>query len=164
LLRLTFIQLLPFDEVNIIQLLPFDEVTTRNYWPDKSVSTEDIVWGSIYFYLAYKYRQWPIKGYNCFISLFTLDIIYYYMTLLFNILLPWYSWKIAGVMVRVMMINATFNNISFILWRWILLVEEIGVPGENYQPAASPGCPLSFETGLQWGTIVVFSLTLYPCI
>jgi hypothetical protein len=33
--------------------------------------------------------------------------------------------------------NATFNNISFISWRQILLVEETGVPGENHQSAAS---------------------------
>jgi hypothetical protein len=30
-----------------------------------------------------------------------------------------------------MVLNATFNNISVILWRLVLLVEEIGVPGEN---------------------------------
>ena len=28
--------------------------------------------------------------------------------------------------------NATFNNISVILWRSVLLVEETGVSGENY--------------------------------
>jgi hypothetical protein len=33
--------------------------------------------------------------------------------------------------------NATFNNISFISWRSVLLVEETGVPGENYRPVAS---------------------------
>jgi hypothetical protein len=31
-------------------------------------------------------------------------------------------------MVRVMVFNATFNNISAILWRSVLLVEETGVP------------------------------------
>jgi hypothetical protein len=31
--------------------------------------------------------------------------------------------------------NATFNNISVILWLSVLLVEETGVPGENYRPA-----------------------------
>jgi uncharacterized protein YpuA (DUF1002 family) len=30
-----------------------------------------------------------------------------------------------------MVFNATFNNISFILWWSVLLVEETGVPGEN---------------------------------
>jgi hypothetical protein len=32
---------------------------------------------------------------------------------------------------------ATFNNVSVISWRSVLLVEETGVPGENYQPVAS---------------------------
>jgi hypothetical protein len=36
-----------------------------------------------------------------------------------------------------MVFNATFNNISVISWRSILLVEETGIPGENHQPAAS---------------------------
>jgi hypothetical protein len=39
--------------------------------------------------------------------------------------------------VRVLVFNATFNNISVIPWRSVLLVEEIGVPGENHRPAAS---------------------------
>jgi hypothetical protein len=33
--------------------------------------------------------------------------------------------------------NATFNNISVISWRSILLVEVIGLPGENHQSVAS---------------------------
>jgi hypothetical protein len=33
---------------------------------------------------------------------------------------------------KVMEFNATFNNISVISWRSVLLVEEIGVPGENH--------------------------------
>ena len=41
------------------------------------------------------------------------------------------------VRVRLMMFNATFNNISVILWRSVLLVEDTGVPGENHRPAAS---------------------------
>ena len=41
------------------------------------------------------------------------------------------------VRVRVMVFNATFNNISVISWRSVLLVEEIGVPGEHHRPAAS---------------------------
>ena len=32
---------------------------------------------------------------------------------------------------RVMVFNAIFNNISAILWRSVLLVEETEVPGEN---------------------------------
>ena len=33
--------------------------------------------------------------------------------------------------------NATLKNISVILWRSLLLMEETGVPGENQQPVAS---------------------------
>ena len=36
-----------------------------------------------------------------------------------------------------MVFNATFNNISGISWRSVLLVEETGLPGENHQPVAS---------------------------
>ena len=36
-----------------------------------------------------------------------------------------------------MVFNATFNIISVILWWSVLLVEEIGVPGENQRPAES---------------------------
>ena len=38
-------------------------------------------------------------------------------------------------LVRFMMLTATFNNISVISWRSVLLVEEPGVPGENHWPA-----------------------------
>jgi hypothetical protein len=31
-----------------------------------------------------------------------------------------------------MVFNATFNNISVISWRSVLLVEKTGVPGENH--------------------------------
>jgi len=33
--------------------------------------------------------------------------------------------------------NVTFNNISFISVRSVLLVEETGVSGENYRPVTS---------------------------
>jgi hypothetical protein len=36
-----------------------------------------------------------------------------------------------------MMFNATLNNISVISWRLVLLVEEIGIPGENNRTVAS---------------------------
>ena len=36
-----------------------------------------------------------------------------------------------------MALNATFNNISVISWRSVLLVEETGIPGENRRPVAS---------------------------
>ena len=37
----------------------------------------------------------------------------------------------------IMAFNATFNNISGISWRSVLLMEETGVPGQNHRPAAS---------------------------
>ena len=43
--------------------------------------------------------------------------------------------KILLQMIWFMVFNATFNNISVILWRSVLLVEETRVPGEN-QPVA----------------------------
>jgi hypothetical protein len=33
--------------------------------------------------------------------------------------------------------NATFSNISAISWQPVLVVEEVGVPGENHRPWAS---------------------------
>jgi hypothetical protein len=36
-----------------------------------------------------------------------------------------------------MVFNATFNNISVISWRSVLLVEETGGAGENHRPVAS---------------------------
>ena len=36
-----------------------------------------------------------------------------------------------------MVFNATFNNISAISWRSVLLVEETGVSGENHWPITS---------------------------
>ena len=41
------------------------------------------------------------------------------------------------IRVRFMVFNSTFNNISVISWRSVLLVEETGVSGENRQPVTS---------------------------
>ena len=34
-------------------------------------------------------------------------------------------------------VNDSFNNISVISWRSVLLVEQTGGPGENHRPVAS---------------------------
>ena len=39
--------------------------------------------------------------------------------------------------VCLMVFNATFNNISAISWRSVLLMEETGVPGEKHRPVIS---------------------------
>jgi len=41
------------------------------------------------------------------------------------------------MVVRVMVFNATFNNISAISWLSVLLAEETRVPGENHRHVAS---------------------------
>ena len=43
---------------------------------------------------------------------------------------------IIRVRVRIMVFNATFNNISVLSWRSVSLVEETGGPGENYHHVA----------------------------
>jgi hypothetical protein len=45
--------------------------------------------------------------------------------------------QMARVRIRVMMFNVTFNNISAISWRSVLLVEETGLPRESNRHAAS---------------------------
>ena len=42
---------------------------------------------------------------------------------------------------KVMVFNATFNNISVMLWWSVLLVEETAVPGDNHRPIASSSTP-----------------------
>ena len=38
---------------------------------------------------------------------------------------------------RVIVFNTSFNNISILSWRSVLLMEETGIPGENQRPATS---------------------------
>ena len=38
---------------------------------------------------------------------------------------------------RIMVFNATFNNISVASWLSVLLMEETGIPGQNHRPVAS---------------------------
>ena len=42
-----------------------------------------------------------------------------------------------------MMFNANFSNILVVSWQSVLLVEETGVFGKNYQPVASHSQTLS---------------------
>ena len=48
-----------------------------------------------------------------------------------------FSFVFVCLFVCLMVFNVTFNNISAITWRSVLLVEETGVPGKNDGPAAS---------------------------
>ena len=44
---------------------------------------------------------------------------------------------ISAAGVRVVVFNATFNNICVISWQSVLLVEESEVAGENHRPTTS---------------------------
>ena len=46
-------------------------------------------------------------------------------------------WGFIGLWVSVMVFNTTFNNISAISCRSVLLLEETEVPGENNRPMVS---------------------------
>jgi hypothetical protein len=45
--------------------------------------------------------------------------------------------RVAMLLVVIMVINATFNKISVIFWRSVLLGEETRILVENHRPAAS---------------------------
>ena len=45
--------------------------------------------------------------------------------------------RVVNFRLRAMVFNATFNNISVLSWRSVLLVEETRVPGENHRSSAS---------------------------
>jgi hypothetical protein len=64
-----------------------------------------------------------VNSWNCWPSLFKLSV--------HNIIVC-FTYR-----VRVMVCYATFNNISIILWRSVLLVEKTGVLGENHRPVTS---------------------------
>jgi hypothetical protein len=60
-----------------------------------------------------------------------------------------------------MVFNATFNNISAILWRSVLLMEETGVPGESHRPAAGHWQTLSHNV-VNPTTILTITTTTTP--
>jgi len=70
-----------------------------------------------------------------------------------------------------MVFNTTFNNISVVSWRSVLLVEETGVSGENHRPVANHRQTLShiiiyknimlYRVHLAW---VGFELTTFVVI
>jgi hypothetical protein len=82
-----------------------------------------------------------IEHLNCYFSpqsyciLFTVALNTINQTLFAKISdkMDWTQMKreLKGVRVRVIVVNATFNNISIVSWRSVILVEETG-PGENH--------------------------------
>jgi hypothetical protein len=63
-----------------------------------------------------------------------------------------------GVRVKVTIFYATFSNISAISWRLVSLVEETGVPGENYRPVASEWQTISHNVLSSTPRLIVFNI------
>ena len=59
-----------------------------------------------------------------------------------------------------MVFNATFNTISVILWRSVLLVEETGVSRENHRPVASHSQTVSHNVVSSTPRLCYFSSSL----
>jgi hypothetical protein len=66
-----------------------------------------------------------------------------------------YQHYIQGYNVRVRVFNATFNNISVISWRSVLLVKEPDVTGENHFPKYIDKVVI-IEIKQTWHTVWIF--------
>ena len=101
----------------------------------------------IFNYLMYKYIYQIV--YICFK---TQNILFIYRLMILEVHYTtserYFLWYFGGswlVIVMVMVLNATFNNISVISWRSALLEEENGVTGEKHWPVASHWQTLSYN-------------------
>ena len=61
-----------------------------------------------------------------------------------------------------MVFNTTFNNISVISCRSVLLLEETGVPGENHRPLASHWQSYGAQLAMICKIMIVFALSTGP--
>jgi hypothetical protein len=71
-----------------------------------------------------------------YIPMFQINVLICVHSVLVSTLLTYITHE-RRVIVRDVVFNATFNNILVIFWRSVLLLEETGVPRENYRPFAS---------------------------
>ena len=74
-----------------------------------------------------------INHYGVQVQLYFVSSLFFPGQTIFNVKVLW----MRRVWFRLMVFNALINNISIILWRSVLLVEETGVLGENHRPVAS---------------------------
>ena len=74
------------------------------------------------------------RKYNLFMRFWIPSKIFVHLANLYSVN---YTVFLALNRVKVMVFNATFNNITVISWWSVSLVKETGVPGENHRPAAS---------------------------
>jgi hypothetical protein len=66
-----------------------------------------------------------------------------------------------------MVFNTTFNNISVLSWRSVLLVEETGVPGENLSQSLTnftTYCCIKFQTCIVCLYKYTFSFSFSHCV
>ena len=80
---------------------------------------------------------WSQEFYTSKITLYTQQLRHTYIIQFRDNRIFTINDKHQNLWVRVMVCNATFNNISVILWRPAFLVEETGVHSENHWPSAS---------------------------
>jgi hypothetical protein len=104
----------------------------RIYWSSKLLSFNSRHLSSFSLSLSRCYHRIIITKQNTL----TMTVIYSGLDLKLqsSLAVLWDHWS---GRVRVMVFNATFNNISAILWRSVLLVEETRVPVENHWPVTS---------------------------
>jgi hypothetical protein len=138
---------------------PSTHIRTRAFgpWADMGVSASYVIWYvTVVWKMTYnnllvmkwindktKNKQLAIpkdkKKMQIYISNKHRHHIYYYTTFdysfcIFHLFLISHSMI---TLVGFMVLNDTFNNISLISWRSVLLVEESGGPGENHRFVAS---------------------------
>jgi len=86
-----------------------------------NVTLHDVLFGDVWLCSGQSNMEFNVNGVNWKIVLFLL----------------WSIWIRLWFEIRDMVFNATVHNISAILWRSVLLMEETGVPGENHRPVTS---------------------------
>jgi hypothetical protein len=97
------------------------EETGENHWPVTNMEKADVCPQKNTFTCNYKHDSFTLP-YFC-VSNQDLDI---HRKMLWHFCVQWFEWQ------WIMVFNATFNNISVILWWSVLLMEETGVPWQTW--------------------------------
>ena len=84
----------------------------------------------VFYFLLEKGDNYGLLGLLSFVFIVEKDLINSYV-----LVVNYYFGCEYMVRVRVMVLNTYFNNISVILWRSVLLMEETAVSGVNHRPA-----------------------------
>ena len=134
----------------VISLKCLVSINVQNWWILHMITNTKIHVCTLYIVLAI-----IISVYITFMSIISLLfklINLKYVLIYCGMFLNW--WQKMPVMWRVGLgFNATFNNISVVSWWSVLLVEETGLPWENYRPAES-----------HWQTLSHNVVSSTPCL